>query len=141
MSDFKPEIVRLQSGAENQAKPILKDKLKVGIVGATGMVGQQLIRMLKDNPWFEITTLAASAGSAGKSYEQSVAGRWFMDFAIPENIGSISFNDCFACFRPCSVSFCLCAFSASSNSNSLELNKSSSLANLFSSPTRLQQTS
>jgi len=94
--EFIPEIVALEprkNEAENQAKQVLKDKLKVGIVGATGMVGQQLIRMLKDNPWFEITTLAASAASAGQSYENSVRGRWFMDFAIPANVAILTVID------------------------------------------------
>jgi aspartate-semialdehyde dehydrogenase len=68
-------------------------KLKVGIVGATGMVGQQLIRMLKDHPWFELSTLAASAGSAGKSYKESVKDRWFMDFELPQAIGAIKVID------------------------------------------------
>ncbi|MBS2007670.1 MAG: aspartate-semialdehyde dehydrogenase [Cyanobacteria bacterium SZAS TMP-1] len=65
------------------------DKLKVGIVGATGMVGQQLIRMLKDHPWFEVSNLAASKSSAGKPYSESVKGRWFMDFEVPPAIGKV----------------------------------------------------
>jgi len=69
------------------------DKLKVGIVGATGMVGQQLLRMLKDHPWFEVTTLAASKNSAGKPYSDSVKGRWFMDFELPATIGKINVVD------------------------------------------------
>ncbi|MBU6454328.1 MAG: aspartate-semialdehyde dehydrogenase family protein [Cyanobacteria bacterium REEB67] len=69
------------------------EKLKVGIVGATGMVGQQLLRMLKDHPWFEVTRLAASKNSAGVPYCQSVKDRWFMDFPLPEAIGSIQVVD------------------------------------------------
>ena len=46
----------------------MSEKLKVGIVGATGMVGQRLITLLARHPWFEITCLAASARSAGKKY-------------------------------------------------------------------------
>lgn len=71
----------------------VSDKFKVGIVGATGMVGQQLIRMLAGHPWFDVVTLAASKESAGKSYEQSVKSRWFMEFPIPETLGSIVVKD------------------------------------------------
>jgi len=74
---------------QNGTYSLSGDKLKVGIVGATGMVGQQLIRMLKDHPWFEVTKLAASKNSAGIPYSQSVKDRWFMDFALPEAIGKI----------------------------------------------------
>lgn len=69
------------------------EKLKVGIVGATGMVGQQLIRMLKDHPWFTVTSVSASASSAGKPYGESVKGRWFMDFALPESIAQLPVID------------------------------------------------
>ncbi len=78
---------------KNGAYTLSGEKLKVGIVGATGMVGQQLIRMLKDHPWFEVTKLAASANSAGKPYKQSVKDRWFMDFALPQSIGQITVVD------------------------------------------------
>jgi aspartate-semialdehyde dehydrogenase len=77
------------SKSKNGAYELSGSKLKVGIVGATGMVGQQLIRMLKDHPWFEITKLAASKNSAGKPYSQSIKDRWFMDFALPSSIGKI----------------------------------------------------
>lgn len=80
-------------GKTKQVPAIKGEKLKVGIVGATGMVGQQLIRMLKDHPWFEVSNLAASASSAGKTYGQSVSGRWFMDFTLPENIAALPVID------------------------------------------------
>lgn len=59
-------------------------KMKVGIIGATGMVGQRLITLLCDHPYFEISVLAASARSAGKSYEEALGGRWKMTTPCPE---------------------------------------------------------
>ncbi len=59
---------------------------KVGIIGATGMVGQRLITLLANHPWFHIEVLAASGRSAGKPYEEAVSGRWAMKTAIPENV-------------------------------------------------------
>lgn len=59
-------------------------KYRVGIIGATGMVGQRFITLLHNHPWFEITTLAASARSAGKTYEELMDGRWAFDWEIPE---------------------------------------------------------
>ena len=58
---------------------------KIGIIGATGMVGQRLVTLLKDHPWFKIEVLAASGKSAGKTYEEAVSGRWAMQNPIPEN--------------------------------------------------------
>ncbi len=60
------------------------EKLRVGILGATGMVGQRFVTLLADHPYFEITALAASARSAGKTYEEAVGGRWKMDTDMPE---------------------------------------------------------
>ena len=57
----------------------MEQKLKVGILGATGMVGQRFISLLENHPWFEVTTLAASPRSAGKTYEEAVGGRWKKD--------------------------------------------------------------
>lgn len=68
-------------------------RLKVALLGATGMVGQQLIRMLRSHPWLEVTTVAASAGSAGKSYAEAVRGRWAMEFPIPEEIARLPVRD------------------------------------------------
>ncbi len=62
----------------------MSDKLKVGILGATGMVGQRFVTLLADHPWFEIKTLAASARSAGKTYEEAVGDKWKMDTPMPE---------------------------------------------------------
>ena len=61
-------------------------KFKVGVVGATGMVGQRFITLLVNHPWFELTTLAASARSAGKRYEDAVGGRWLMQTPMPEQV-------------------------------------------------------
>jgi aspartate-semialdehyde dehydrogenase len=58
-------------------------KFSVGIVGATGMVGQRFISLLENHPWFEVTTLAASARSAGKTYAQAVEGRWKLAESCP----------------------------------------------------------
>ena len=57
----------------------MSEKLKVGILGGTGMVGQRFISLLENHPWFEVTTIAASPRSAGKTYEQAVGDRWKMD--------------------------------------------------------------
>ena len=61
----------------------MEQKLRVGILGATGMVGQRFISLLENHPWFEVVTLAASPRSAGKTYEEAVGGRWKMDTPMP----------------------------------------------------------
>ena len=67
----------------------MSDKLKVGILGGTGMVGQRFIALLENHPWFEVTTIAASPRSAGKTYEEAVGGRWKMDTPMPEAVKKI----------------------------------------------------
>ncbi|MCI9337264.1 MAG: aspartate-semialdehyde dehydrogenase [Lachnospiraceae bacterium] len=64
----------------------MSEKLKVGILGGTGMVGQRFIALLENHPWFEVTTIAASPRSAGKTYEEAVDGRWKMDTPMPEAV-------------------------------------------------------
>lgn len=59
-------------------------KLKVGILGGTGMVGQRFISLLDNHPWFEVTTIAASPRSAGRTYQEAVDGRWKMDTPVPK---------------------------------------------------------
>ena len=65
-------------------------KLKVGIIGATGMVGQRFITLLNEHPYFEIAVLAASPRSAGKSYEEALGGRWKMKTPIPEKVRAMT---------------------------------------------------
>lgn len=64
----------------------MSDRLKVGILGATGMVGQRFISLLEDHPWFEVVLVAASERSAGKTYEEAVGNRWKMTKAMPEAV-------------------------------------------------------
>ena len=64
----------------------MEQKLKVGILGATGMVGQRFIALLENHPWFEVVTVAASSRSAGKTYEDAVGARWKMDTPMPEAV-------------------------------------------------------
>ena len=67
----------------------MSEKLRVGILGGTGMVGQRFISLLENHPWFEVVTIAASARSAGNTYEEAVGGRWKMDTPMPEAVKKI----------------------------------------------------
>ena len=67
----------------------MDNKLKVGILGATGMVGQRFIALLENHPWYEVVAVAASPRSAGKTYEEAVGGRWKMDTPMPEAVKSL----------------------------------------------------
>ncbi|WP_339324588.1 aspartate-semialdehyde dehydrogenase [Paenibacillus sp. FSL W8-0194] len=71
----------------------MSEKLKAGIVGGTGMVGQRFVQLLDQHPWFEVTAIAASKNSAGKTYEESVLGRWKMAGPIPEPVKTILVQD------------------------------------------------
>lgn len=64
----------------------MERKLKVGVLGATGMVGQRFIALLENHPWYEVVTVAASPRSAGKTYEEAVGGRWKMTTPMPEAV-------------------------------------------------------
>jgi len=68
-------------------------RIPVGILGATGMVGQNFIRLLENHPWFEVTYVAASPSSAGKTFAQAVAGRWHMTTPLPAAIGKLVVED------------------------------------------------
>jgi aspartate-semialdehyde dehydrogenase len=67
-------------------------KLKVGILGATGTVGQRMIQLLERHPWFEISSVAASDNSAGKNYAQ--ATRWMLETPIPEGVAKMTVQSC-----------------------------------------------
>jgi len=68
-------------------------KLKVGVLGATGMVGQRFVSLLADHPWFELVAVAASPRSAGKPYAEAVAGRWTLADAVPERAAKLTVAD------------------------------------------------
>ena len=67
----------------------MSEKLRVGILGGTGMVGQRFISLLENHPWFEVTTIAASPRSAGQKYVDAVGDRWKMDTPMPEAVKNI----------------------------------------------------
>jgi len=71
----------------------MEKKLKVGVLGATGMIGQNYLRLLSRHPWFEVVYLAASPQSAGKKYADAVAGRWHMNEDIPADYRNIIVED------------------------------------------------
>lgn len=75
------------------------EKIKVGILGATGLVGQRYVSLLDRHPWFEVTYLAASPNSAGKTYEEAVKGRWHMIKEIPRGVENIIVEDANNVFR------------------------------------------
>ena len=59
------------------------EKLKVGVIGGTGMVGQRYVTLIANHPWFELAAIAASARSAGKTYEEAVGAKWALDDPMP----------------------------------------------------------
>lgn len=70
------------------------DKISVGVLGATGMVGQRFIQLLADHPWFEVTEVAASERSAGKKFSDAVEGRWKLPTPVPGKIGNLELKEC-----------------------------------------------
>ncbi len=88
---------------------VVKEKMKVGVVGATGMVGQRFLTLLADHPYFEIAALAASPRSAGKTYEEAVGSRWKLSTPMPEQVKKmivINAEDVETMGRLCSFVFC-----------------------------------
>lgn len=73
----------------NEEEENMSERLRVGILGGTGMVGQRFISLLEDHPWFEVKVIAASPRSAGKRYEDAVGDRWKMKTPMPEAVKDI----------------------------------------------------
>ena len=71
----------------------MEKKLKVGVVGGTGMVGQRFVTLLDNHPYFEVVAIAASARSAGKTYEEAVGDRWKLQTPMPEAVKKIIVTD------------------------------------------------
>ncbi|NLC92445.1 MAG: aspartate-semialdehyde dehydrogenase [Treponema sp.] len=69
------------------------NKINVGVLGATGMVGQRYIKLLENHPWFEVTYVAASPRSAGKKYEDAVSSRWLIGAEIPSAVKNLVVED------------------------------------------------
>ncbi len=86
-------------------------KCDVGVIGATGMVGQRFITLLENHPWFNIKVLAASSRSAGKSYAEALNGRWCMDSALSDDIANMHIYDAVADMETIAkqVNFVFCA--------------------------------
>ena len=76
-----------------ERKVLLMEKLKVGVIGGTGMVGQRFVTLIAEHPWFELKVIAASARSAGKTYEEAAGKRWALDVPMPESAKSIVVKD------------------------------------------------
>lgn len=84
---------------------------KVGIIGCTGMVGQRFVTLMEHHPWFQLTALAASSRSAGKTYAEAVENRWAMDLPIPEEAKPLVILDAETDAEKLAaqVDFCFCA--------------------------------
>ena len=86
-----------------------REKLRVGIIGATGMVGQRFITLLENHPYFEISALVASGRSAGKTYEEALSGRWKLKTLCPESVLGmtvLSSDDVLTVTKLCDFVFC-----------------------------------
>ncbi len=71
----------------------MAERIKVGVLGATGMVGQRYIKLLENHPWFEVTYVAASPRSAGKPYCEAVKNRWLIGAEIPAGVANLIVED------------------------------------------------
>ena len=90
---FKIDAERAPGAECKTPGEAMMKKIKVGILGATGMVGQRFITLLADHPWFEVVAVAASSRSAEKKYSEAVEGKWKLNEQIPENIAGLIISD------------------------------------------------
>ena len=98
----------------------MSNKLKVGIIGATGMVGQRFACLLENHPWFEVTVLAASKNSAGRTYKEVVESKWKMDIQLPEKYKNMIVKDACEVEEISSmVDFVFCAISLNKDETKL----------------------
>ena len=74
----------------SRRRAMTQKKLRVGVLGATGMVGQRFLALLENHPWFEVTLVAASPASAGKAYQEAVKGRWVMKTPVPAAVAGLT---------------------------------------------------
>ena len=74
-------------------KGSIMEKYKVGVIGCTGMVGQRFVSLIENHPWFELTALAASSRSAGKTYGEAAGKRWAIDRPFPEKYRDMVIQD------------------------------------------------
>lgn len=89
MSTLRGHFQHKSKNIKISKENIMENKYKVGIIGATGYVGQRFVSILADHPWFQIEALAASERSACKKYEDAVSGRWKLSESIPESVKSM----------------------------------------------------
>ena len=103
-----PEIKKYRTKGKDT---VMKEQYNVGIIGATGMVGQRFAVLLENHPWFKVKVLAASSRSAGKTYKEAVGGRWFMDVPMPKSMENLVVKDADADIDEIasSVDFVFCA--------------------------------
>ena len=80
----------------------LQKKIPVGILGATGSVGQKFVALLADHPWFEITEVAASERSSGKKYKDAV--NWILTTPLPQKIANLIVKECSPTLK-CKIAF------------------------------------
>lgn len=71
----------------------MSEKIKAAVLGGTGMVGQRFISLLENHPWFEVSAIAASPRSAGKTYEEALSGRWKLEVPMPESVKNLEVMD------------------------------------------------
>ena len=83
---FTGTRIDIREGYRERKVLVRMKQYNVGVIGATGMVGQRFITLLENHPWFNLAALAASARSAGKTYEEAVGSRWLMQTPMPESV-------------------------------------------------------